>query len=357
MDHFQNITSFAELKKQYRTLAIANHPDKGGDTKVMQEINVEFEKLYQIWEHCQPTTTTHTGYENDYNGATSKQYAEYVYNEYKWVGSRYKGQRNSEILDSIRQWLKETYPHYKFSVCKKHYSSFIIQLLQADFEPFVAEHGQLAYHEVNHYHIENDHHLTDRAKEVMINVRDYIMSYNYDDSDSMVDYFNTNFYLDLGIGSYKSPFKCVIPQLTCDKSKLPPVFKYPEGKVHKAIRQALGGAVFRENKFRSSVETVLGEITYCANGDESFLPFCYGGYKTALKRVAKLETVGIKCKVLGNKYYYISLDSYTSETEVALENERNEYEAAKKAWEENPTSRTTAHRKENTTAFIPTQGF
>ena len=42
--------SFADLKRQYRKLAIANHPDKGGSTQAMQEINAEFETLYRIWE-------------------------------------------------------------------------------------------------------------------------------------------------------------------------------------------------------------------------------------------------------------------------------------------------------------------
>lgn len=342
MTYFHTITSFAELKKQYRTLAITNHPDKGGDTKTMQEINAEFNKLFPLWEHRQPTASTHTGYENDYNGATSKQYTEYVYNEYRWKGCRYKGQSNKEILNLVRQWLKETYPHYKFSVRKNHYNSFAIELQQADFEPFTEAAGNRVYHDVNHYHIENDHYLTDRAKEVMQNVCSYIMSYNYDNSDIMTDYFNTNFYFDLDIGSHKSPYKCVIPQLTCDKRKLAPVFKHPEGKTHKAIRQALNGAVFKEYDCRTQSNVkILGEITYHSNGEEGFSPFSYGGYKTAQKRVEKLQSAGIKCKITGYKYHSIIFEGYTSEIEAALEREHQAYEAAKKAWEENPTTQPT----------------
>ena len=44
MDYFKNIHSLAELKKVYRRLALENHPDKGGSTEVMQQINVEFER-------------------------------------------------------------------------------------------------------------------------------------------------------------------------------------------------------------------------------------------------------------------------------------------------------------------------
>lgn len=46
MTFFKNINSLAELKKQYRTLAFKNHPDVGGSTQVMQQINAEFERLY-----------------------------------------------------------------------------------------------------------------------------------------------------------------------------------------------------------------------------------------------------------------------------------------------------------------------
>jgi curved DNA-binding protein CbpA len=35
MNYFKNIESFADLKKQYRALAFANHPDRGGNTLVM----------------------------------------------------------------------------------------------------------------------------------------------------------------------------------------------------------------------------------------------------------------------------------------------------------------------------------
>ena len=199
MAYFQNIHSMADLKKEYRCLALQHHPDKGGDTAIMQRVNTEFEKLYGIWKDKPDVSAASTGYEHDYPGATAKEYTEYVYNEYRWKGRNYKGQHAPEIVELVRAWLKETYPGYKFSVRRENCHSIHIRLMKADFEAFTKESGKVQG-DVNHHHIHSDKSLTDRAKEVMMNICDFIMSYNFDDSDPMTDYFHTNFYLTLGIG-------------------------------------------------------------------------------------------------------------------------------------------------------------
>lgn len=143
----------------------------------------------------------------------------------------------------MRTWLKEIYPRYKFSVRRENYNSIYIKLMSADFEAFTRESGKVQDH-INHYNIERNPDLTDRAKEVMLNVCDFVMSYNFDDSDAMTDYFHTNFYLTLAIGSYRKPYKVELPKLDCKGKDKPEVFKHPEGPAHKAIRQALGTARF-----------------------------------------------------------------------------------------------------------------
>ena len=63
MTYFQNINSLADLKREYRRLALQHHPDKGGDTAVMQQVNVEFEKLYDVWKDSTNMSADTTGYE------------------------------------------------------------------------------------------------------------------------------------------------------------------------------------------------------------------------------------------------------------------------------------------------------
>ncbi len=190
MTYFQNIHSLADLKKEYRRLALEHHPDKGGDTAIMQQVNTEFGRLFEAWKDKPDIPATSTGYEYDYSGATAKEYTEYVYNEYRWKGRNYKGQHAPEIVALVRAWLKETYPGYKFSARRENCHSIHIRLMKADFEAFTKESGKVQG-DVNHHHIASDKSLTDRAKDVMMNICDFIMSYNFDDSDPMTDYFHT----------------------------------------------------------------------------------------------------------------------------------------------------------------------
>ncbi len=91
----------------------------------------------------------------------------------------------------------------------------------------------------------------------------------------MTDYFCTNFYLHLGVGTYKKPYKVELPKLDC-RGKKPDVFKHPEGAAHKAIRQALGGAYFSfHNSQRLQGKMVLGEDSYGHSGDKYFWPLSY----------------------------------------------------------------------------------
>ena len=335
MTYFQNIHSLAELKKQYRALAIANHPDKGGSTEIMQQINAEFTRLHALWKDDTSASDSASGYENDYAGATAEEYADYVYNEYRWTGSNYKGQRAPEVVELLRQWLKETYPRYKFSVRRTNYDSIHIALMQADFEAFTKESGVKTFVDLNHFYIDEETQLTERAREVMKNVYAFVQSYNFDNSDPMTDYFCKNFYLYLSVGTYKKPYQTVLPKLRCCKGDEQPVFKHPEGPAHKAIRQALDGARFGfYDSRRANGRMLLGTDSFRSDGTMSFWPKDYSSAKTAQKRIDKLTAVGIRCRLTGYNGGHIEFLDYTEETRKILEQEREEYIAAYRKWQE-----------------------
>jgi len=42
MNYFTNLSTVGQVKSEYRTLAKLFHPDRGGDTKTMQEINAAY---------------------------------------------------------------------------------------------------------------------------------------------------------------------------------------------------------------------------------------------------------------------------------------------------------------------------
>ena len=48
MKWFKNPETLEDLKKQYKRLALKHHPDLGGNTQDMQEINNEYDKLFEI---------------------------------------------------------------------------------------------------------------------------------------------------------------------------------------------------------------------------------------------------------------------------------------------------------------------
>lgn len=48
MNYFENISTIEELRKRYRELLKQHHPDNGGDVSVMQEINSQYDALFDV---------------------------------------------------------------------------------------------------------------------------------------------------------------------------------------------------------------------------------------------------------------------------------------------------------------------
>lgn len=206
MKHFNNVTSLEDLKKQYRKLALANHPDKGGRTEVMQEINIEFDVLFKVWKdkitdsNEQPTSETASEYRKNFYTANG------------WEGSRYDNNLSTkDVAARVREYVKMQWPQYKFSIRTQYYSggSAIHLTLVSGPEKAFKDGATRTYISTmrNVEGFEKD--LTEIVFHVMSDVCDFMQSYNYDDSDGMIDYFDTNFYSHVYVGDWNKPYQVV----------------------------------------------------------------------------------------------------------------------------------------------------
>lgn len=192
--YFSNISSFAELKSQYKALALANHPDRGGDTATMQAINTEYDRLYVIWVNREP--------EQVRPSATAEESRRQFYTAYGWEGSRYDGRLSTkDIAALVREYCKTNWNQWKFSV-RCHFASMCSEIRielkggpiecgtrsNDDFDRRWGVHTSYRFRDY-------DDRVDPMAEVVMKDVVEYCQSFNYDDSDAQIDYFDTNFYL------------------------------------------------------------------------------------------------------------------------------------------------------------------
>ncbi len=220
--YFKNINTLDELKKEFRRLAMLHHPDRGGDTETMKQINVEYDMLFPVLKAAynktasKPTTETAASTRSEFYTANG------------WKGENYDSNLTlKEIAQRVRAFVKEFYPTYKFSV-RTEYTSMCQELhvemkespiriyksydeltekdkdeltskmirnrvftltswdeaeQKAEFERIWSENGGNFYKALN-----------DATKAVVSAVDDYVNSFNYSDCDGMIDYFDVNFY-------------------------------------------------------------------------------------------------------------------------------------------------------------------
>ena len=123
--------------------------------------------------------------------------------------------RTNEVK-AIRETLKEEFgPELKFGVKKQHHSSVTVTIKKGnvDFSDIMRE-GDRGYTQINHYHLGNYGHHQFLFEDIMNvikkapgkaeNGREW-----FDESDSMVDYFHTAFYINLEVGNYSKPYELV----------------------------------------------------------------------------------------------------------------------------------------------------
>ena len=156
------------------------------------------------------------------------------YTQNAWEGKMYDPNESiKDIAKTIRYYCKLKFPECKFSITTQTYSggqSMKLKLMSAPFEVFKKVSGDIAelnrgrqtieevremwqgvidrgHKQVNQYHLEDDFMMTEKAREVMDFLIKTAHNYNFNDSDSQIDYFHNNFYTDFSIGGWDKPFE------------------------------------------------------------------------------------------------------------------------------------------------------
>lgn len=122
MKYFTTCTTLDELKKEFRRLAMLHHPDHGGDTETMKAINAEYDAVFPAFKLAYNRTAKTPTSE------TAQSTRSEFYTANGWKGSNYESGRSlKEIAQLVRQFIREQFPTYKFSV-RTSYASMCQEL-------------------------------------------------------------------------------------------------------------------------------------------------------------------------------------------------------------------------------------
>lgn len=208
MKYFSKVKTEAEAQQQYRTLVLLHHPDCGGDTATMQEINAEwiaFKAIYKVKD--------------------AVEHSEF-YTPYGWKGKNYNSKLScKEIAKITRCYVSEKYSDYRFSVTAD-YNSIKVMITESPVDVWYILGDENFYNPLNvdfrerknseqrgevSYYLPNSNKIlfVPAVAAVLDDIYMFVQSYNFDDSDAMRDYFHTNFYFTLAVGKWDKPIKTV----------------------------------------------------------------------------------------------------------------------------------------------------
>ena len=201
MKYFTNCKTLNELKAEYRRLVMIHHPDRGGDEETMKAINNEYDERFPILKLQYNQTAAEPTHE------TAESTRSEFYTQNGWKGRNYNMDlTTTEISQKIREYVKKAYPDCKFSITT-HYASMCSEISVVLMSgPYAATIDGSGRADVSTHRVERSGNLTAWAIAVLSDVNDFIKSYRRDDSDGMIDYFDTNFYYNLDVGKYGKPY-------------------------------------------------------------------------------------------------------------------------------------------------------
>ena len=245
MKYFTKEMTLEEVKAAYRVAAMRLHPDRGGSTEAMQELNNAFEIAFAMAQKFGKANTTDTK-QQPKTAESASSYRRQFYTVNGWQGERYdRNLTTKDIAQLIREYVKTAYPTYRFSITSdvnsitialteypveltnselmlKYYHtdyhrrwSYIpskgnietVSMTQSDIEEWIRYQVEMEYCEQKFS--KSDTWLNPVIYAVLKDVQDFMNSYNYDDTNSMEDYFDRNFYDYVQIGKDDKPTKFV----------------------------------------------------------------------------------------------------------------------------------------------------
>jgi|ERR1035437_968578 hypothetical protein len=105
----------------------------------------------------------------------------------------------SEEISEKRKAIKKAFPKWKFSITRRHYSTIVVDILEADIKL-----TDKPYEGVNHFYIKD--HYQGEIKEALQQIADIMIKGEKIVSEDS-DYGSIpNFYVDLNIGKWDKPF-------------------------------------------------------------------------------------------------------------------------------------------------------
>lgn len=127
-----------------------------------------------------------------------------------------------DIIKDARTALKKAMPQWTFSLTQPHYGSFHLNLMSGPVAALYQtseDSWKDGYAQLNHYSFmdasrsledrcrTNGAHLTREAFTAICMATKIVNAENWDESDSMTDYFHCNYYLQVSVGKWDKPYQ------------------------------------------------------------------------------------------------------------------------------------------------------
>ena len=80
MKYFKNVSTIEELRREYKKLLKENHPDNGGSEEATKQINLEYEKMFEMLKdkHEQQTKEKAEGFSYKWDAEIDRQIREAI---------------------------------------------------------------------------------------------------------------------------------------------------------------------------------------------------------------------------------------------------------------------------------------